>query len=67
MNAIEAINNLDYNVYKDLWAEFWIQKIGYNPAERKMTGSKMTLEQARKENEVLEKEFVEFYKNKVSK
>ena len=54
-------------MYKGLWAEFWTQKIGYNPAERKMTGSKMTLQQARTEDEELEKEFVEFYMNKVSK
>ncbi len=54
-------------MYKNLWAEFWIQKIGYNPAERKMTGRKMTLKQARKEDEELEKEFIEFYKNKVNK
>lgn len=67
MDALKEINNLNYEVYKNLWAEFWIQKLGYNPAERKMTGSKMSLQQARKEDEELEREFVKFYKNKVSK
>ena len=65
--VIDAINNLDYKVYANLWAEFWIERLGYNPAERKMTVKTMSLEPANKEDEKLEREFVEFYKNKVSK
>ena len=65
--SIDAINNLDYKVYANFWAEFWIERLGYNPAERKMTVKIMSLEQAKNEDEKLEREFVEFYKNKVSK
>jgi hypothetical protein len=67
MSAIDAINNLDYQVYKNLWAEFWIKKLGYDPADRKMVIKIISLKQARREDEEMGKEFVKFYKHKVYK
>ncbi len=67
MNAIDAINNLDYQVYKSLWEEFWIKKLGYNPADRKMAIRIISFKQARSEDEEIGREFVKFCKNKVNK
>ena len=47
MSAIDAMNNLDYQVYKNLWVEFWINKLGYNPPDRKMSIRIISLKQAR--------------------
>ncbi len=67
MSAIDAMNNLDYQVYKNLWVEFWINKLGYNPPDRKMSIRIISLKQARGEDEEMGKEFVKFYKHKVNK
>jgi hypothetical protein len=66
MNTVDAINNLEYQVYKNLWKEFWIKKLGYNPADRKMTIRVISLKQARVDDEEIRKEFVKFYKNKIN-
>jgi hypothetical protein len=67
MNALEDINNLEYNVYENLWGEFWVQKLGYNPAGEKGTLTIKSIVQTRKEDKELAKEFVNFYTNKVNK
>lgn len=64
---MDSINNLNYQLYKNLWKEFWIKKLGYNPADRKIAIRIISLKQARREDDELGREFVKFYKNKVNK
>ncbi len=67
IKTIVDINNLNLQNYYTLWEEFWFFKLGYHPNKLEKTGSKQTFKQARCEDEILEKEFVEFYNNKINK
>ncbi len=67
MKTIIEINNLNLKNYYSLWEEFWFNKLGYYSNRIEKIASKKTFEQARKDDEILEKEFVEFYNNKINK
>jgi hypothetical protein len=67
MKSIVDINNLNLKDYYFLWEEFWFNKFGYYSNGIEKIISKKTFAQARKDDEVLEKEFVEFYNNKIIK
>ena len=67
MEKIVEINNLNLQNYYSLWEEFWFSKLGYYSNGIQKIASKKTLAQARKNDEILEKEFVEFYNNKIIK
>ncbi len=67
MKSIIEINNLNLKNYYSIWEEFWFNKLGYHQNGVEKIVSIKTFEQARKEDEILEKEFVEFYNNKINK
>jgi hypothetical protein len=67
MKTIVEINNLNLKNYYSLWEEFWFNKLGYYPNGIEKITSNKTFAQARKDDEILEKEFVEFYNNKINK
>jgi hypothetical protein len=67
MKTIVDINNLNLQNYYSLWEEFWFNKLGYLQDMKEKIAKIQTVEQARKDDEILEKEFVEFYNNKINK
>jgi hypothetical protein len=60
MTTRDLINNLSYEEFRKLWREFWFQKLGYHPSNK--VGRVISVEQARKDDEELRKEFEKFYK-----
>ncbi len=67
IKTIIDINNLNLKNYDSHWEKFWFNKFGYHPGKLNKTISIKTLKQARFDDEILEKEFVEFYNNKINK
>ncbi len=67
MNSIIEINNLNLKNYYSIWEEFWFNKLGCHQNGIEKIVSQKAFEQARKDDEILEKEFVEFYNNKINK
>ena len=67
MDARSSINNLSYDAYRNLWDEFWFQKLGRYPSSRiEKVVRKSSVEEAREKDEELEKEFMNFYNNKIA-
>ena len=67
MKTIVDTNNLNIQNYYSLWEEFWFNKLGHHQNRKEKIAKIQTIEQARKDDEILEKEFVEFYNNKINK
>ena len=68
-NVQSFINKLHWNDYKVLWSKFWLQKSGFDPNKNGFakTAIKLPVEEARKRDAALDKEFLEFVKSNFSK
>jgi hypothetical protein len=67
MLTILDIHKLNAKDYYNLWEEFWYNKLGYYRKGMEKVCRILSVEEARKEDVILEKEFVEFYNNKINK
>ena len=62
MKTRDSLNEMSYEEYKNLWRKFWFHKLGYYPSKTiEKIVAKYSIEEARKRDDKLEKEFLKFY------